>query len=116
MFVCMMKRELFYERILVYYQSSTRSLEKNGINTIYHKVLKKYRPFPLSYFLVLKKNSTALINILTLREVDACSHPLFSLGFFVRYHMQMVSDSEHLQYLTTSVHQMSAWHLEQSYL
>lgn len=70
MFVCVMKRELFYEKMLVYYQSFTCSLEKNGINTIYHKVLGKYRPCPLSFFLVLKNNSAALIYIPTLREVD----------------------------------------------
>lgn len=35
--------------------------------------------------------------------------------FFVRYPMQMVSGSDHLQYLTTSMHQMTVWLFEQSH-
>lgn len=106
--VCMMRGELFYEEIVVYYQSSTWSSGKKTTNTNYHKVPGKYRPCCLSFFLVFKRNSTALVNIPTLRKV-------YMWGFFVwccatffscqiSYAKQIFSGSDHLQYLTTSVH------------
>lgn len=115
--VCVMRGELFYEEIVFYYQPSTWSSGKNSINTNYHNVLKKYRPCPLSFFLVFKRNSTILINIPTLR----CGHArVFCLKVctvfccWVSYAKQIFSGSDRLQYLITAVHEMSAWHPEQS--
>lgn len=108
-----MKAEQLYEETVVYYQSSMWPLGKNSTNTNYH--FWEGIDFILFHFSYFFKGIQLRLSTPLHWEKSTCEGFSFDGVHWVFFCCQILcakhifSGSDHLQYLTTFVHQMSAW-------